>query len=390
MIISLFFLGTLVLAANNLDVVINEVSWMGNKESSNNEWMELYNNTASRINLEGWILKSSDGTPIINLGGEIQGNDFYLLERTDDNTLTEVPADQIYTGALGNSGERLELYDNLGNLIDLVDCGSGWFGGDNITKQTMERKTDGNWQTSQNPGGTPKTQNGIAAAIEVQSQSSSTLQQEELKSVFYPSGVAINEILPSPEGADAENEWIEILNQGNLEIDLANWKISDTVGAIKVYTFPEGTKIPSQGYLVLTRPISKITLNNDGDGLKLTSPDGKIVDSAEYTKAPKGQSFNRIESSWVWSDALTPGLVNKNPSKTSEKESETELGILKTTTYGTNSELQSKEGLAAVNQSFKEIQGQKIPKSFLPYFIAVSLAIFSGAAIFLLKRLLKD
>lgn len=53
--------------------------------------------------------------------------------------------------------------------------------------------------------------------------------------------------------------------------------------------------------------------------LKLTSPDGKIVDSAEYTKAPKGQSFNRIESSWVWSDALTPGLVNKNPLKLLKK-----------------------------------------------------------------------
>ncbi len=113
--------------ANSLEVIINEIAWMGTKTSYNDEWIELYNNSDSPINLEGWILKTADGAPKINLTGTIAAKSFYLLERTDDNTVPGISADQIYTGALGNSGENLELYDNSGNLIDSLNCSSGWF-----------------------------------------------------------------------------------------------------------------------------------------------------------------------------------------------------------------------------------------------------------------------
>src|SRR4030042_901353 len=125
-IISLFLLSQPVFSPDPLNIVINEISWMGTVESSNDEWMELYNNTGSAINLNDWVLKSADDVPKINLQGEIKPGGFYLLERTDDNTLSDITADQIYTGALENAGEKLELYDNAGNLIDSVDCRSGW------------------------------------------------------------------------------------------------------------------------------------------------------------------------------------------------------------------------------------------------------------------------
>ncbi|GAI10215.1 unnamed protein product, partial [marine sediment metagenome] len=40
------------------EVVINEISWIGTQADSNHEWIELYNNTAGNINLEGWELKA--------------------------------------------------------------------------------------------------------------------------------------------------------------------------------------------------------------------------------------------------------------------------------------------------------------------------------------------
>jgi hypothetical protein len=143
-------------------VIINEICWMGNSVSSNDEWIELYNTTDDMIDFEGWILKASDGSPQIELKGKIQKKSFYILERTDENTLPEIPADQIYTGALKNEGEKLELYNKKRELADYIDCSSGWFAGDNDTKQTMERKSPeakGNdsfsWQTSRTSGGTP-------------------------------------------------------------------------------------------------------------------------------------------------------------------------------------------------------------------------------------------
>ncbi|MCK4782061.1 lamin tail domain-containing protein [Candidatus Parcubacteria bacterium] len=160
-----------VFAANSPDIVINEIAWMGTNISHNDEWIELYNNSNSSIKLDGWLLKTVDGSPKIELEGIIPAKSFYLLERTNDESVPEIPANQIYTGALSNKGEKLELYDNLGNLIDSVDCSSGWIAGDNKTKRTMERKSPkqqgshpGSWQTSQNPNGTPKAKNSIIKA----------------------------------------------------------------------------------------------------------------------------------------------------------------------------------------------------------------------------------
>jgi hypothetical protein len=390
------------LAANPLDVVVNEISWMGTLVSYNDEWIELYNNTDSPISLDGWTLEAKDGTPEINLVGEIPAKGFFLLERTDDETIPNISADQIYTGALGNSGEKLELYDGSGNLIDQVDSSSGWFSGDNSTKQTMERinsKASGNdasnWQTSQNPGGTPKAMNSEqlatnnnnneqlttnnkkdeTAEVKIEENSQPSIPEGEV--ITYPSGIVFNEILPSPKGSDETEEWIEIFNQNDFEVDLSGWKISDTLGKTMTYIFPTGTKISPKGFLVLNRPTTKITLNNDNDGLNLIQPSGNILDKVSFEKAPIGQSYNKIENSWAWSDNLTPGSENVVPIEESGKETEVEIN--------------KEKGLAAVSELFSEENqsGKEMTKFQLVLISAFGIAILSGIAILYLKRKFK-
>ena len=393
--LSLFFIAFAAQAVNPLDVVINELAWMGTNISANDEWIELYNNIESPINLNGWQLVSQDGTPKINLSGTIPANGFYLLERTDDITVPNVPADQIYTGALGNSGETLELYDNFGNLIDRVDDSSGWSVGDNSTKQTMERKNPqfegsdpNNWQTSQNAGGTPKVKNTIVVQAEPQPkpESEKTAVEEPTVEVklqqTYATGVVINEILPSPEGPDSEEEWIEIFNQNNFEADLSKWQIADTAGGTFTYTLPVGTKISAQGFLVLPRPESKITLNNDEDGLLLIQPNGNVLDSVNYQKAPLGQSYNKTENGWVWSSVLTSGSVNI----TSLPATQNEIGQKEKAEP--NKELQKNQ---FQKQQLADI-GEQLPKAFNSlhiFLIALGLAVFSGIIILILKNKIK-
>jgi hypothetical protein len=355
-------------------LVINELAWMGTKASYTKEWIELYNNSDQPQILENWLLKAADGTPEINLTGRVPPKSFYLLERTNDEAIPGIPADLIYTGALENEGEKLELYDNSGNLIDLIDCHSGWFGGDNSTKQTMERGDSENWQTSLKPEGTPKAKNSI---IQLKPQSA-----EEETSINYPSGIIINEVLPSPEGSDLEKEWIEVLNKSSQEIDFSGWEISDTVGTTNLYTVPDRTIINPQGFLVLSRPITKITLNNSGDGLKLSQPNGKIIDEANYEKAPRGQPYNRTESGWAWSNILTPGLPNKIPSLVPEIEGAEPLEeAKKLPSQKENEKDQLKEGLAAISE-----QIPKKPSSFLHLIISLGIAISSGVIILFLKK----
>ena len=179
--------------------VFNEIAWMGTQNSSNDEWIELSNPTDSQINLEGWVLKTADEGIKITLKGFIPENGFYLLERTDDNTVPGITADLIYKGSLNNAGEVLELYDESGNLIDKVDCQKKWTAGNNSTKQTMERAGSA-WQTSENPGGTPREKNSLISAQNLK------IEQEKPpaeKTAALSNSASVNEVKKESQAAIA-------------------------------------------------------------------------------------------------------------------------------------------------------------------------------------------
>lgn len=140
-----------------------------------------------------------------------------------------------------------------------------------------------------------------------------TESQQRSQQTGYPSGIFINELLPAPEGSDDKQEWIEILNSNNFAADLSDWQIQDTIGSIKTYTFPAGASIGPNAFLVLSRPTTGITLNNDGDGVRLLLPNGTIADQIAFGKALIGQSYNRTQDEWAWSTILTPGSANIVP-----------------------------------------------------------------------------
>jgi len=124
-----------------LDVVVSEVAWSGMPASSLDEWIELYNNTGSDIDLTGWRLHTAD-TPNVSLQGVIPAGGYFLLERTDDTSVPDRSADQLYTGGLTNApGEVITLTDGV-QMIDIVglDPSGDWFAGSaSPNYYTMER-----------------------------------------------------------------------------------------------------------------------------------------------------------------------------------------------------------------------------------------------------------
>lgn len=149
-------------------VVINEIAWMGSapkngedsSSASSNEWIELKNIGSGSVDLQGWSLAAQDGTPNIVLTGVILAGGFFLLERTNDNTVPGITADVIYTGALSNSGEKLILKDGQGSIIDTVDATSGWPAGLVDTKETMQKASG--WITAPP---TPRGENAGSGSV---------------------------------------------------------------------------------------------------------------------------------------------------------------------------------------------------------------------------------
>ncbi len=136
------------IAAAPGSVVINEVAWMGTQASSSDEWIELLNNIEQAIDMTGWgifeVSASGVETLIEPLTGVIQPKALYLIERTDENTVSDIPADQAPSSwggsGLSNSGEHLILKDNAGIVIDEVNAIGGWFAGNaSPSFRTMER-----------------------------------------------------------------------------------------------------------------------------------------------------------------------------------------------------------------------------------------------------------
>ncbi len=212
-------------------VVINEIAWMGTTTDYHDEWIELYNVSNQPVDLTNWTIKASDGTPTIKIAAVsgpntiIPARGFFILERTDDTTLNDIIADQIYTGELKNSCEILELQNDSENTIDSLGCSpDGWFAGNNTTKQTMERKNPtlpGNdstsWQDSALPGGTPKELNSLGEAP--------TPDTDE-PPAETPDGTASSTLTSSPPSGDSTTDHSPEANAGPDIIALANQDIA--------------------------------------------------------------------------------------------------------------------------------------------------------------------
>ena len=106
-------------------IVISEVAWGGTAASSSDEWIELYNRSCTPIDVTGWMLSATDGTPGITLNGEIDGRSFVLLERSDDSVISDVSAEFFFTDALVNGGESLELRNSDNQLVDTANTSGG-------------------------------------------------------------------------------------------------------------------------------------------------------------------------------------------------------------------------------------------------------------------------
>ncbi|MCX6722092.1 MAG: lamin tail domain-containing protein [Candidatus Staskawiczbacteria bacterium] len=228
----------------------------------------------------------------------------------------------------------------------------------------------------------------ITASVTISSSTASSEatkdQVKEALTTTYPAGVLINELLPNPKGPDESDEWIELYNSNNFDVDLSGWQLQDTEGTPSTYTIAQNTKISAYGFLVFKRPDTKIMLNNDKDGLNLLTPDKKIIDSVFFVSAPLDNSYNRTEGApsgpWSWSTNLTPGSKNIIVAVQAAVSSK---GLSNTKNSVKNDGVEL--GLADLTQNINLNQDSNIINPWFLFFIVLAITIILGVIILFIK-----
>lgn len=157
--------------------------------------------------------------------------------------------------------------------------------------------------------------------------------------------IVLNEFLPNPLGEDCElkgieGEWVEIYNNSDEFVDLANWYIQDkgavnTISITTSNTLNNSTIIGPKGsgseWLVVF--MDGCVLDNDGDSVSLYNSDNKLIDSYCYCgPAPENKSYARWpDGTGPWYDPVpTPGgpnVLESEPAPEPEPEPEPEFEI---------------------------------------------------------------
>lgn len=310
-------------------VVINEIAWMGTAASANDEWLELYNPDNAAVDLTSWRLVADSGSPAITLAGSIAAGGYFLLERTSDGSVPSVAADQIYTGALSNSGTTLTLSDAAGNTVNQVVGGANWVnvGGDNATKQTAQRATSG-WTTA---AATPRAANAGSSSSSSNASTSSAGSSGATSTASASSGSGPVEYVPIPSlrliagddrtvssGADTAFTAVVYDGKGNRRDDaLVTWSFGDGMrktGASVFHAYespgeyvavahastPDGGDAFAERIITVQDASVAITAVSSR-GITLTNESSRTLDLSLWRLSAGGKEFKIPENTYLLS-----------------------------------------------------------------------------------------
>ena len=346
-------------------LIINEVAWMGDRVSSDNEWIEIYNPTEYPIALSGWKLGvRGDPTFVIAFDNQIlPRKSFYILKRSSMLSINIGGAlVQTYISRLlSDGGEYLQLLDPAGNVVDTANMQNlAWPAGNKTSFCSMERAgyntadapinwitnsgqvTNGtdannsplcgtpnmeNWAYSVTPTATftrTPTPSRTITSTPTASKTATITHTPTLTPGPYstPSIVVLNEFLVQPRQdwngdgkVDTGDEFIEIINLGNEKISLLNWVLDDQPGDSDAYKLGAADVIEGKSRLAFFRSQTGILLSSGGDSVRLFKSNGQISDAFSYTinRIP-GLSWCRLPDGghkWIFGCEPTLEQINR-------------------------------------------------------------------------------
>ncbi len=277
-------------SGSDVGVCINEV--LANPGSGQSSFIELYNFSAEPVDISGYYL--SDNPDVLK---------FKIPEAT---TISPGGYMSFSTSDWGNAmylspnGERIYLLSaDRQRVIDAVTYG--------VEEQGVSL------------GHFPNGTYGIRAlAVPTPGYANTAL---------YDRDIIINEIMYHPISEDSEDEYLELYNKGSQPVDVSGWKLTSGIS----YTIPNGTIIPSDGYLVIAADAERLidrypnlttvntvggfeegNLNNRGERIRLSKPVFNTPTNNEFIVVD--ELIYRDGSDWgKWTDGGGSSLELKDP-----------------------------------------------------------------------------
>ncbi|NCU41807.1 MAG: PKD domain-containing protein [Candidatus Moranbacteria bacterium] len=275
---------------NTSKVRINEIRFTGGTGKTKEDFIEILFFGEKKVSLDGWfLLKIVGDNKVINCSSEpfhtfsnieIESDNFYVVANTENGYGDSIEADfkEEFNIALGNT---IVLCDKNEKLVDSFTLGTVFKKWHSVAFFEKENEWIGQYQST--PG---KENNSLCIA--------------GIKTV------RLEELLPDPD-ASYQEEFIEIYNWGDEDVDLASWFITD-----KTTKKTLSGILPAHSYRV---EHSVLSLNNSNETITLLDRCEGIVDEFEYKNSQKGKSWAREGDVWRETPFVTKGEKNTFPSK---------------------------------------------------------------------------
>jgi len=252
------------------------------------DWLEIYNNDDRTINLAGLYLSNdmSDSRGFELPDQELAPGAYVLIWADDDLFQGALHADF----KLSSKGEAVAIFESIDHGNVLID---GWQYGrmsaDISMGFPMLTATAPEYLSTPSPGAS-----------------------NAASSLFSP--VCINEFL-STSNFGGIDDWIEIYNRGQVEYDLSGCFLADGRTNNTEWTFPAGTVLELNEYLVIYEDALEFSLTSGGgDIIMFTAADSITgLDFYDFGLQNPDQSEGRYPggaSRWRRFNEPTPGSAN--------------------------------------------------------------------------------
>ena len=284
----------------------NESAFAG-EDGRYSDWVEVVNTGATDVSLKGYTLLNADDAlapltfPDITLApGE------YLLIYCD-GTLKNTAGYALHAPfRLSASGVTLGLYDAEGARVDAVDVPG-------LERNHVYRRNqqNGAWEVSGDyTPGLPNT---------LEDHLTFDVERSDCPLVISEASSANRTYAPDANGE--YHDYIEIHNTSASPMDISGFMLSDDEDDLAKWTFPEGTVVSANGYLIVyasgrtEAPAGELhapfKLSADGESIILCDAQGRSIAGIDLPALLSDQAYSLLaDGSYTADLAPTPGLSN--------------------------------------------------------------------------------